>query len=290
MNLIDCETLWHFCLCVSIFVIIFHSSVSFMSLKIHIWGKRNVRYFNIYWWEIHQDCNSLSTLECLNTDGHTHCHSDEKSCNLTKFPYFQYIKVVVFLPKPKAQRWLSIWPSPCSLLSQIGILTSIPRNGKFSPSRWSTAQTDTSPPQKIFCECPCPLPVKSLLYIRYDKSTHTYFVVFLPIATSERLVKCRGRPVRISDILPPVVSIENAATFHLMEFLIFNHNNSVHYCYCQYVLLDRVPDLLEGLLLCLLGLVPRGVVLIHVEALVQRCLEPVKQVTLVNKNAEDDDT
>ena len=101
MNLIDCETLWHFCLCVSIFVIIFHSSVSFMSLKIHIWGKRNVRYFNIYWWEIHQDCNSLSTLECLNTDGHTHCHSDEKSCNLTKFPYFQFIKVVVFYQSQK---------------------------------------------------------------------------------------------------------------------------------------------------------------------------------------------
>ena len=55
-------------------------------------------------------------------------------------------------------------------------------------------------------------------------------------------------------------------------------------------MLDCVPDLLEGLLLGLLGLVPRGVVLVHVEALEQRGLESVKQVPLVNKNAEYDDT
>ena len=58
----------------------------------------------------------------------------------------------------------------------------------------------------------------------------------------------------------------------------------------HYILLDCVPDLLEGLLLGLLGFVPRGVVLVHVEALKQRGLESVKQVPLVNKNAEYDDT
>ena len=122
-------------------------------------------------------------------------------------------------------------------------------------------------------------------------SVLTYFVVFLPIAASERLVKCRGAPVRAGDICPPVVSVEDAAAFHLMEILIFNNIHlSLNWKCSHYVLLDRVPDLLEGLLLCLLGLAPRGVVLVHVEALEQWGLKSVKQVSLVNKNAEYDDT
>ena len=114
----------------------------------------------------------------------------------------------------------------------------------------------------------------------------THLVVFLPVAASQGLVDGVWPPVRPGHIDSPVVSIQNSATFHL-KLISKHYERQVSW---HHVLLDGVPDLLEGLLLGLLGLAARGVILVHVEALEEWSLESVKQIPLVDKDAENNDT
>lgn len=143
MNLIDCETLWHFCLCVSIFVIIFHSPRhwKFISGENEMWGILifiGEKYIKIV--------KSLSNIEIFKPQWSYTLPwwREELQPKQRELSDFRIKIAILFLPKPKEPRWLSKWPFPCSLWSRIGILTNIPRNGKPSPSRWCTAQIGTS--------------------------------------------------------------------------------------------------------------------------------------------------